>query len=85
MINVKSGHILCKICNKGYLNKCNTPSCKYTIRNYENSSKYMKLKIIRYLKENYIEFYMCRICSEIVDKEHFLLKNILKNLIQFVK
>ena len=31
----------------------------------------MKLKIIKYLKENHIEFYMCRICSEIVDKEHF--------------
>ena len=31
----------------------------------------MKLKIIKYLKENNIEFYMCRICSEIVDKEHF--------------
>ena len=31
----------------------------------------MKLKIIKYLKENKIEFYMCRICSEIVDKDHF--------------
>ena len=31
----------------------------------------MKLKIIKYLKENNIEFYMCRICSEIVDKNHF--------------
>ena len=71
MINVKSGHKLCKICNKGYLNKCNTPGCKYTIENYENSSKYMKLKIIKYLKDNYIEFYMCRICGQIVDKDHF--------------
>ena len=31
----------------------------------------MKLKIIKYLKENYIEFYMCRICAQIVDKKHF--------------
>ena len=31
----------------------------------------MKLKIIEYLKENNIEFYMCRICGQIVDKEHF--------------
>ena len=31
----------------------------------------MKLKIIKYLKENYIEFYICRICSQIVDKDHF--------------
>ena len=71
MVNVKSGHKLCKDCEKGYLNKCNTPKCKYTIKNYKNSTRYMKLKIIKYLKENYIAFYMCRICSEIVDKEHF--------------
>ena len=31
----------------------------------------MKLKIIKYLKENNIEFYMCRICGQIVDKNHF--------------
>ena len=71
MINVKRGYKLCQDCKKGYKNKCNTPSCKYTIKNYKNSSKYMKLKIIKYLKENNIEFYMCRICGQIVDKEHF--------------
>ena len=71
MINVKRGHKLCQDCKIGYKNKCNTPSCKYTIKNYENSSKYMKLKIIKYLKDNFIEFYMCRICGQIVDKEHF--------------
>ena len=71
MVNVKRGHKLCQDCEKGYLNKCNTPKCKYTIKNYKNATKYMKLKIIKYLKENNIEFYMCRICSEIVDKEHF--------------
>ena len=71
MVNVKRGHKLCQDCKKGYKNKCNTPSCKYTIKNYENSSKYMKLKIIKYLKDNFIEFYMCRICGQIVDKEHF--------------
>ena len=71
MINTKRNHKLCQECETGYLNKCNTPYCKYTIKNYKNSSKYMKLKIIKYLKENYIEFYMCRICAQIVDKEHF--------------
>ena len=71
MINVKRKHKLCINCETGYLNKCNTQKCKYTIKNYENSSKYMKLKIIKYLKENYIEFYMCRICGQIVDKDHF--------------
>ena len=71
MINTKQNHKLCQECETGYLNKCNTPSCKYTIKNYKNSSKYMKLEIIKYLKENYIEFYMCRICDQIVDKEHF--------------
>ena len=71
MVNVKRGHKLCQDCEKGYLKKCNTPKCKYTIKNYKNATKYMKLKIIKYLKENNIEFYMCRICSEIVDKEHF--------------
>ena len=71
MVNVKRGHKLCQDCKKSYKNKCNTPSCKYTIKNYENSSKYMKLKIIKYLKDNFIEFYMCRICGQIVDKNHF--------------
>ena len=71
IINIKRGHKLCQDCKTGYKIKCNTPSCKYTIKNYKNSSKYMKLKIIKYLKDNYIEFYMCRICGEIVDKEHF--------------
>ena len=71
MINVKRNHKLCQDCETGYLNQCNTPKCKYTIKNYKNGTRYMKLKIIKYLKENNIEFYMCRICSEIVDKEHF--------------
>ena len=45
--------------------------CKYTIENYKNQTKYMKLKTIEYLKENNIEFYLCKICGEIVDKNHF--------------
>ena len=71
MINTRHNYKLCKKCNRGYLNKCNTPSCKYTIENYQGTSKYMKKTIIKYLKENNIKFYMCRICSEIVNKEHF--------------
>ena len=31
----------------------------------------MKLKTIDYLKENKIEFYLYRICSQIVNKSHF--------------
>ena len=31
----------------------------------------MKLKTIDYLKENKIEFYLCQICQEIVNKSHF--------------
>ena len=68
IVNVKRGHELCKECQKGYLRKCNTPKCKYTIKNYQNASRYTKQKIIEYLKENNIKFYMCKICSEIVSK-----------------
>ena len=50
MINTRHGYKLCKKCFRGYLNKCNTPSCKYTIENYKGSSKYMKKTIIKYLK-----------------------------------
>ena len=71
MVNVKRNHKLCQECEKGYLKKCNTPKCKYTIKNYKDVTKYIKQKIIKYLKENEIEFYMCRICAQIVDKEHF--------------
>ena len=71
MVNVKRNHKLCKDCENGYLKKCNTPKCKYTIENYKDPTRYTKQKIKRYLKENNIEFYMCRICAEIVDKEHF--------------
>ena len=31
----------------------------------------MKLKTIDYLKENNMEFYLCKICGEIVNKSHF--------------
>ena len=71
MVNVKRNYKLCKDCEKGFLKKCNTPKCKYTIKNYKDATRYTKQKIIKYSKENNIEFYMCKICSEIVDKEHF--------------
>ena len=71
MINAKRNHKLCEDCQTGYLNKCITPSFKYTIKNYKNSSKYIKLKIIKYLKENNIDF----LCAGFVDK--LLIKNIL--------
>ena len=71
MVNVNRGHKLCSNCKLSYKNKCTTPQCKYTIENYKNQTKYMKLKTIEYLKENNIEFFLCKICGEIVDKSHF--------------
>ena len=58
MVNVKRGHKLCQECENGYLKKCNTPKCKYTIENYKDATRYTKQKIIKYLKENSIEFYV---------------------------
>ena len=71
MVNVKRGHKLCLKCKSSYKKKCVSPKCKYTIEKYRSASKYMKTKTINYLKENKIEFYLCRICSEIVNKSHF--------------
>ena len=71
MVNVKSRHKLSLKCKGSYKTKCTSPPCKYIIDNYESSSKYMKLEIIDYLKENKMEFYLCRICSQIVNKSHF--------------
>ena len=71
MVNVKRGHVLCLNCKSSYKTKCVSKQCKYTIAKYKTASKYMKLKTIDYLKENKIEFYLCRICSEIVSKSHF--------------
>ena len=71
MVNVKRGHKLCLKCKWSYKTKCTSPKCKYTIEKYKTASKYMKLKTIDYLKENKMEFYLCRICSQIVNKSHF--------------
>ena len=71
MVNVKRNHKLCQICKSSYKTKCTSKECKYTIEKYKNSSKHMKLKTIEYLKETKQEFYLCRICQEIVNKDHF--------------
>ena len=71
MLNIKKGHKLCLKCKESYKTKCTSPQCKYTIQTYKTQSKYMKLKTIEYLKENKIEFYLCKICGQIVDKNHF--------------
>ena len=71
MINVKRGHKLCEVCKISYKTKCNSPKCKHTIQNYKTASKYIKLKIIKYLKETKQEYFLCRICHEIVSKNHF--------------
>ena len=71
MVNVKRAHKLCQICKSSYKTKCTSKQCKYDIKKYKNMSKYMQLKTIDYLKETKQEFYLCRICGQIVEKEHF--------------
>ena len=71
MINVKRHHKLCQTCKSSYKTSCVSPSCKYTIDNYKNQSAYMKLKTINYFKETKQEFYLCRLCQQIVSREHF--------------
>ena len=71
MVNTKRGHKLCNKCKSSYKTKCTSPKCKYTIEKYKTASKCMKLKTIDYLNDNKIEFYLCRICQEIVNKSHF--------------
>ena len=71
MINVKRGHKLCLNCKSSYKTKCVYPKCKYIIEKYKSASKHMKLKTIYYLRETKQEFYLCRICHDIVKKEHF--------------
>ena len=70
MVNIKRLHKLSLKCKESYKTKCTSPKCKYTIENY-NQSKYMKLKTIDYVKQNKIDFYLCKICGEIVNKSHF--------------
>ena len=71
MINVKRGHKLCPKCKSSYKSKCTSMPCNYNIENYPSQSKYMKSKTIDYLKEKKREFYLCRLCENIVDKNHF--------------
>ena len=71
MVNVKRGHKLCDKCKSSFKTKCTSRECKYTIKNYPKQSVYMKLKTIDYLKEKKQEFYLCRLCENIVDKNHF--------------
>ena len=71
MVNTKRNHKLCTKCKSSYKTKCTSKKCKYNIQKYKSASKYMKLKTIDYLKETKQEFYLCRICGEIVNKDHF--------------
>ena len=70
MINVKRGHKLCLNCKSSFKTKFTSPKCKYTIEKYKSASKHMKLKTIDYLRETKQEFYLCRICHNIVRKEN---------------
>ena len=58
--------------------------CKYTIQKYKTASKYMKLKTIDYLKETKQEFYLCRICGEIVSRSHFDSEDHIKKFNSFI-
>ena len=71
MVNVKRGHKLCLNCKTSYKTKCTSDHCKYTIEKYKNASKHMKEKTIKYLKMTKQKFYLCRICGQIVKKDHF--------------
>ena len=71
MVNTKRKHKLCTKCKSSYKTKCTSKECKYNIKNYPTQSKYMKLKTIDYLKETKQQFYLCRLCENIVNKEHF--------------
>ena len=79
MVNVKRGHKLCLKCKSSYKTKCTSPKCKYAIEKYKTASKYMKLKTIDYLRENKMEFYLCRICQDIVSRSHFDSEEHIKN------
>ena len=68
---LKEDNKLCTKCKSSYKTKCTSKKCKYTIQKYKTASKYMKLKTIDYLKETKQEFYLCRICGEIVSRSHF--------------
>ena len=71
MVNVKRGHKLCPKCKSSYKTKCVSKQCKYTIKNYPIQPAYMKLKTINCLKETKQHFYLCRLCQNIVNKDHF--------------
>ena len=71
MVNVKRGHKLCLDCRESYKKTCQSPQCKYTIEKYKSASKYMKKRIIKYLKANEIPYFSCKICQEIVREDHF--------------
>ena len=71
MVITKRKHKLCQDCRSSYKSKCNSLKCKHYIKNYPTQSAYMKLKTINYLKETKQEFYLCRLCQLIVNKDHF--------------
>ena len=62
---------MCLNCKSSYKTRYTSPKCKYTIKKYKSASKHIKLKTIDYLREAKQEFYLCRICHDIVEKEHF--------------
>ena len=59
------------IVEKVIKNTCQSLQCKYTIEKYKTASKCMKNKIIKYLKENEIPYFSCKICQDIVREDHF--------------
>ena len=81
MVNVKRGHKLCLNCKLSYKTKCTSNQCKYTIEKYKNAVKTHEIeKTIKYLKETKQEFYLCRICGQIVSRSHFYSEEHIKQI-----
>ena len=52
---------------ENHIKKLSKSQCKYTIKKYKTASN----KIIKYLKENEIPYFSCKICQDIVREDHF--------------
>ena len=53
MINIKRNHILCKKHGISHSKKANCRKCKLDIINYDNSTRYMKKKVLKKLNKKY--------------------------------
>ena len=77
MINIKKGHTLCEEHDESYLKECS--QCKLDLKNYDQSSQYLKEHIIKKYDEKGIELYKCRLCDKLVEKDHYFSKEHIDN------